>query len=141
MIREALLYEKLTDSRVQCALCAHRCKINSGRRGLCGVRENKDGILYSLVFGTLIAEHVDPIEKKRKITIICKVRSVTPKVLTNLTRSSTIHAYGSEKGKKPLSPACRWLLMTSMPSTVCSLVYNFIKEPSGLPRRFFYLVF
>jgi pyruvate formate lyase activating enzyme len=64
MIREALLYEKLTDFRVQCALCAHRCKINAGRRGLCGVRENKDGILYSLVFGTLIAEHVDPIEKK-----------------------------------------------------------------------------
>lgn len=64
MIREALLYEKLTDSRVQCAMCAHRCKINAGRRGLCGVRENKDGILYSLVFGTLIAEHVDPIEKK-----------------------------------------------------------------------------
>jgi pyruvate formate lyase activating enzyme len=64
MIREALLYEKLTDSRVQCALCAHRCKINAGRRGLCGVRENKDGILYSLVFGTLIAEQVDPIEKK-----------------------------------------------------------------------------
>lgn len=64
MIREALLYEKLTDSRVQCALCAHRCKINPGRRGLCGVRENKDGTLYSLVFGTLIAGQVDPIEKK-----------------------------------------------------------------------------
>ncbi len=64
MIREALLYEKLTDSRVQCALCAHRCKINPGRRGLCGVRENKDGVLYTLVFGTLIAENVDPIEKK-----------------------------------------------------------------------------
>lgn len=64
MIREALLYEKLADSRVQCVLCAHRCKISAGRRGLCGVRENKDGILYTLVFGTLIAEHVDPIEKK-----------------------------------------------------------------------------
>lgn len=64
MIREALLYDKLDDHRVQCALCAHRCKINSGRRGLCGVRENKDGVLYSLVFGTLIAEHVDPVEKK-----------------------------------------------------------------------------
>jgi pyruvate formate lyase activating enzyme len=64
MIREALLFEKLVDARVQCGLCAHRCKINPGRRGLCGVRENKDGILYSLVFGTLIAEHVDPIEKK-----------------------------------------------------------------------------
>jgi len=64
MIIEALLYEKLDDSRVKCLLCAHRCKINPGRRGLCGVRENKNGILYSLVFGTLIAEHVDPIEKK-----------------------------------------------------------------------------
>ena len=55
MIREALLYEKLADCRVQCALCAHRCKINPDRRGLCGVRENRGGILYSLVFGTLIA--------------------------------------------------------------------------------------
>lgn len=64
MIREALLYEKLADFRVQCALCAHRCKINPDRRGLCGVRENRDGVLYSLVFGTLIADHVDPIEKK-----------------------------------------------------------------------------
>ena len=64
MICEAILYEKLSDNRVQCALCAHRCKINSGRRGLCGVRENKDGVLFSLVFGTLIAEQVDPIEKK-----------------------------------------------------------------------------
>jgi pyruvate formate lyase activating enzyme len=64
MIREAMLYDKLEDNRVRCALCAHRCQINPGRRGLCGVRENKEGVLYSLVFGTLIAEHVDPIEKK-----------------------------------------------------------------------------
>lgn len=64
MIKDALLYEKLADSRVQCSVCAHRCIINPGRRGLCGVRENRDGNLYSLVFGTLIAENIDPIEKK-----------------------------------------------------------------------------
>lgn len=64
MIREALLYEKMAGSRVLCCLCAHRCNIQPNRRGLCGVRENRDGVLYSLVFGTLIAEHVDPIEKK-----------------------------------------------------------------------------
>ena len=64
MIREAMLYEKLDDARVRCRVCVHRCRINPGRRGLCGVRENKDGILYTLVFGTLIAENVDPIEKK-----------------------------------------------------------------------------
>jgi pyruvate formate lyase activating enzyme len=64
MIREAMLYEKIADQRVHCNLCAHKCIIKPGRRGVCGVRENRDGILYSLVYGTLIAEHIDPIEKK-----------------------------------------------------------------------------
>lgn len=64
MTREAMLYDKLTDKNVHCNLCAHGCVIKPGRRGICGVRENKDGVLYSLVYGTLIAEHIDPIEKK-----------------------------------------------------------------------------
>ncbi len=64
MIKEAMLYKKLADKRVHCSLCAHRCTIKPDRRGVCGVRENKDGMLYSLVYGTLIAEHIDPIEKK-----------------------------------------------------------------------------
>ncbi len=49
---------------VQCYLCAHHCKIKEGQRGLCRVRENRGGELYSLVYGKLIAEHIDPIEKK-----------------------------------------------------------------------------
>jgi pyruvate formate lyase activating enzyme len=64
MIKEAMLYEKLDDQRVHCNLCAHRCTIKPDRRGICGVRENREGVLYSLVYGTLIAEHIDPIEKK-----------------------------------------------------------------------------
>jgi len=64
MIKEAMLYEKLDDQYVHCNLCAHRCTIKPDRRGICGVRENRDGVLYSLVYGTLIAEHIDPIEKK-----------------------------------------------------------------------------
>ena len=59
-----MLYEKLEGGQVRCNLCAHRCAIKPDRRGICGVRENRDGILYSLVYGTLIAEHIDPIEKK-----------------------------------------------------------------------------
>ncbi len=64
MIKEAMLYEKLEGGQVRCNLCAHRCAIKPGRRGVCGVRENRDGVLYSLVYGTLIAENIDPIEKK-----------------------------------------------------------------------------
>lgn len=59
-----MFYEKLGDKRVNCNLCAHSCAIKPASRGICGVRENKNGILYSLVYGTLIAEHIDPIEKK-----------------------------------------------------------------------------
>lgn len=64
MIQEALLYDKLEEGKVRCNLCSHRCTIQRGRRGICGVRENRDGVLYSLVYGTLIAGNVDPIEKK-----------------------------------------------------------------------------
>ena len=63
-MHEALFYEKLKDKRVKCQLCNHYCLIADGRRGLCGVRENKDGKLYTLVYGKVIASHVDPIEKK-----------------------------------------------------------------------------
>jgi pyruvate formate lyase activating enzyme len=63
-MKEALWYQKLSDGRVRCDLCNHRCVIPDGKRGICGVRENKDGTLYSLVYGKVIATHVDPIEKK-----------------------------------------------------------------------------
>jgi pyruvate formate lyase activating enzyme len=62
-MKEALFY-RTENNDVRCFLCPHNCKIPPGRRGLCGVRENKDGKLYSLVYGKIIAEHVDPIEKK-----------------------------------------------------------------------------
>ena len=49
---------------VQCHLCSHHCRIKEGRRGICGVRENRDGSLHSLVYGRLACSAVDPIEKK-----------------------------------------------------------------------------
>lgn len=64
MLKEALLYEKIGNNKVQCHLCAHQCRIASGHFGICGVRQNSEGILYSLSYGQVIAAHVDPIEKK-----------------------------------------------------------------------------
>ena len=64
MVREAMLYEKMDRQKVHCVLCAHECIIAEGRFGFCGVRRNRGGILYTLVYGEIIASHVDPIEKK-----------------------------------------------------------------------------
>jgi pyruvate formate lyase activating enzyme len=63
-MKEALLYEKLRDAKVQCNLCAHRCTVADGRVGVCHVRENVGGTLYTQAYGQTIAQHVDPIEKK-----------------------------------------------------------------------------
>jgi len=62
-MKEAMFYSK-KEKNVQCELCPRRCFIKNGERGFCGVRENRDGKLYSLVFGKAIAVAVDPIEKK-----------------------------------------------------------------------------
>lgn len=61
---EAMLYEKLDGRQVCCKLCAHRCRIAAGKRGICRVRENRNGILYTLVYGRTISSQADPIEKK-----------------------------------------------------------------------------
>lgn len=63
-MKEALLYEKLDDQRVRCNLCAHRCVIPPDRKGVCLVRENRGGTLYTLVYGIPLSQAVDPIEKK-----------------------------------------------------------------------------
>lgn len=63
-MNQAFLYEKLTKDRVQCRLCGQECLIGPGKKGLCGVRENRAGTLVSLVYGRPIARNVDPIEKK-----------------------------------------------------------------------------
>ena len=64
MIKEAMLYRTLPGQKVSCFLCNHRCEIVDSKFGICGVRQNKRGKLYTHVFGEVIAAHIDPIEKK-----------------------------------------------------------------------------
>jgi pyruvate formate lyase activating enzyme len=63
-MKEALWYEKLPDNKVRCELCPHRCVISPGHRGICEVRENRDGRLATLNYRLFSSVTVDPIEKK-----------------------------------------------------------------------------
>ena len=63
-MKEALFYHKSEGQKVDCFLCNHRCRIPKGTKGICGVRINQEGTLYSLNCGKVIAAHIDPIEKK-----------------------------------------------------------------------------
>ena len=63
-MREAMFWSAETDGYVRCTLCPHHCRIAPGARGVCHVRENRDGVLYSLNYGRIVASNIDPIEKK-----------------------------------------------------------------------------
>ena len=65
---EARFYDKLDNKRILCNLCPNKCKVGDHERGYCGVRENRDGSYFSLVYGNPCSGYdggmADPIEKK-----------------------------------------------------------------------------
>jgi pyruvate formate lyase activating enzyme len=61
---EARFYNKLENKKIQCKLCPRECIIDNLERGYCGVRENRDGVYYTLVHSQAVTYHVDPVEKK-----------------------------------------------------------------------------
>ncbi|MCD6281760.1 MAG: AmmeMemoRadiSam system radical SAM enzyme [Deltaproteobacteria bacterium] len=63
-MKKASYWKKLDDKAVRCELCPHRCIIKEGGVGVCGVRKNIEGELYTLVWPKAVAANVDPIEKK-----------------------------------------------------------------------------
>jgi pyruvate formate lyase activating enzyme len=60
----SLLATPMPDGAVRCGVCAHRCLVRPGRHGICGVRENREGVLVSTAYGAAVAIALDPIEKK-----------------------------------------------------------------------------
>lgn len=61
---EAKYFDKLPDKKIKCRLCPHECQVADLERGSCGVRENRGGTYYTLVYGNICSAHIDPIEKK-----------------------------------------------------------------------------
>lgn len=61
---EARFYKKLPDREIECLLCPRLCKLGDRERGYCGVRENREGVYYTLVYGKACTINADPIEKK-----------------------------------------------------------------------------
>ena len=63
-MRKARFWTKHENGTVKCLLCPHNCTIKEDSVGICGVRKNIEGTLYSLVWGKAVAASIDPIEKK-----------------------------------------------------------------------------
>lgn len=63
-MKKAEFFQTREDGKVQCNLCPNACIIAPGSRGVCRVRENRDGVLYSLNYGKVTSLGLDPVEKK-----------------------------------------------------------------------------
>lgn len=63
-MKEAAFYIAESSGKVRCLLCPKECSISEKTTGVCGVRENIDGKLYTLAHSKPVAIHLDPIEKK-----------------------------------------------------------------------------
>ncbi len=61
---KALYFDSLPGKKVKCTLCPRECVVADRERGTCGVRENRDGVYYTLVHSNPCSLHNDPIEKK-----------------------------------------------------------------------------
>ncbi len=63
-MKEALHWESGRQGAVRCRLCPHSCSIDLGKSGICRVRQNYEGRLYSENYGRVTSIGLDPVEKK-----------------------------------------------------------------------------
>lgn len=98
-MKEAMLYEKLEEGKVKCSLCNHRCTIPPYKRGICCVRENMDGTLYSLVYDKVVSTNIDPIEKKPIFHLFPGSRSLS--VATVGCNFRCLHCQNSDISQMP----------------------------------------
>jgi len=63
-VHPASYYRRLENGRIRCLLCPKECEVGPAERGFCGVRENREGEYYTLVYGRAASVNIDPIEKK-----------------------------------------------------------------------------
>ncbi len=64
MLHPARLWKQLKNNKVQCRLCNHFCVIKPDDHGICGVRQNVDGSLFTKTYDLVAAINIDPVEKK-----------------------------------------------------------------------------
>lgn len=135
-MHEARFFEKLEDGKVKCHLCGHECIIDSGKRGICAVRENRAGTLYSLVYGRLISGNADPIEKKPLFHFLPGTRSYSIATVgcnmqcqhcQNADISQYPHSHDGEVAGTQLTPA--QVVAKAVASGSASIAYTYT-EPT-----------
>jgi len=134
-MKEAMLYTKRVDGKTECMLCSRRCVIADGKRGFCNVRLNRDGTLYTCVYGSVIARHVDPIEKKPLFhflpgTFAYSIATMGCNFRCYFCQNWEISQYLDEDGTPPGTPLPPERAVEEASRTGCSSIAYTYTEPT-----------
>jgi pyruvate formate lyase activating enzyme len=121
--------------QVHCFLCAHHCRIGPGGLGKCGVRENRDGVLYTLVYGCPVSTAVDPIEKKPLFhflpgTTTYSLATVGCNFVCSFCQNADISQMPADQGRivgRPMSPV---QIVSGALATGCRSISYTYTEPT-----------
>ncbi|MBU2568282.1 MAG: AmmeMemoRadiSam system radical SAM enzyme [Elusimicrobia bacterium] len=66
IVKESLHWSYIDKEKktAMCNLCPHNCRLSDGKIGVCRVRQNVGGKLYTHTYGRFASVNIDPIEKK-----------------------------------------------------------------------------
>ena len=131
-LKEALYWERTETGRVLCLLCPHGCRIADGQVGLCRVRKNVGGSLFSLNYGRVSAVHLDPVEKKPLFhfhpgSLILSLGTVGCNLACSFCQNWTIAHTGDTAGTRLLSPEHAVAMAQAEPGNI-GLAYTY-NEP------------
>ena len=115
-----------------CLLCPHGCRIAEGQVGLCRVRKNVGGALFTLNYGRISAANLDPVEKKPLFhfypgSVILSVGTVGCNLACSFCQNWAIAQTGEVDGTRSLSPERAVALAASEPGNI-GLAYTY-NEP------------
>lgn len=75
--RPASFYQEGENKQVLCQLCPKACTLKEGERGLCQVRKNRDGVLYTYAYGNPALIQEDPVERKPFFHVLPGTRALS----------------------------------------------------------------
>lgn len=73
----ALFAQPLPQAGVECQLCPHYCRLQPGQTGICRVRHNIEGALWTSAYGRPVAVAIEPIEKKYFFHVLPGARTLS----------------------------------------------------------------
>ena len=141
-------FTKLGNRDLECGLCPNQCRLEPGRRSLCGVRENRNGQGYTLAYGNPALIQEDRVERKPFFHVVPGSRALSVSTAgcnlsckfcevwdMALVKPEDVHAYDMPPREVVAQAARAGLRSVSFAFGEPVVFYEYMAEIAGLARE------